>query len=499
MKVVLINPPLISKKNDPHTGIIFMPFVLAHLSAYLKRCGHAVTLIDGLGESPRSFSDFGGMQIQGLPFSNLMERVPADAKACFVYFGGIVAFEGIAHIVQSIKKKFPQMVCILVENAQAVTAGSLRKEAEKLLDIGYDLLLYGDTERTAEKTLKHIESGEPLPEEDGFLFKKQGGSLFIGKEIPMDSNLDDLPFPDWESFPLKNYWEIGYAHGPMEGPYLPLLTSRGCPVNCRFCTIPSMNNRKWRARSPKNVVDEMEYFQKKLGVSEFHIEDVNPTVNNKRIVEFCEEILRRDLKVSWKIVAGTKIETMKLETIPLMAKAGCSFIGFAPETGSQELLKKMNKPFNHELALAMVKSMREHGIVSQAVFVLGFPGETKEDTRLTAQYIRRLAFAGVDEIAQFIITPIPGSAIFDQFSGYQNYSELTFSPVWRKDYRVLDRRRKKQYAAFFFWKLLCYPHKLFGNLLRVFKKKFKLKMEQALYRVTLWRLEKWWAAKMKGT
>jgi radical SAM superfamily enzyme YgiQ (UPF0313 family) len=255
--------------------------------------------------------------------------------------------------------------------------------------------------------------------------------------------------------------------------------------------VPSTNEKKWRARDPKSVVNEMEHFQKTLGVSEFHLEDLNPTVSNKRIVEFCEEIIDRGLKFNWKIVAGTKIETMKLETIPLMAKAGCSFIGFAPETGSPSLLKKMDKRFNHDLALEMVRLMRKHGIVGQAVFILGFPEETKKDIKLTAKYIRNLVFAGIDEVAQYIVTPIPGSAIFDLYSGYDNYSELTFSPTWRADYKILDQRRKRQYFAFFFWKMLWSPHKLVINFLRIFKVKFKTKMEQALFRVTLWHLYKW--------
>lgn len=491
MKVTLINPPLISKKNDPHTGLIFMPFMLAHLLSYLKQCGAQTQLIDGLGENPWKFSDFGKMQIQGLTLEEIVTKIDPESEVCFFYFGGIVAYSGIVTLLQNIKQKFPKMICILVENAQAVTAPSLKKDAGHFLDLGFDILLYGDVEKPAGIVLEHLSERKALPEIDGLIFKRSDGSVFIGEGLPIDSDLDQLPFPAWEDFPLKNYWKIGYAHGPMEGPYLPLLTSRGCPVNCRFCSIPGTNKRRWRSRSPKNVCDELQYFSEKLGVTEFHLEDVNPTVNNNRIVEFCEEILRRNLKIRWKIVAGTKIETMKLETIPLMAKAGCTFIGFAPETGSQELLKKMNKPFNHELALKMVKSMHEHRITAQAVFVLGFPEETKSDVVETAKYIRKLAFAGVDEIAQYIIVPMPGSAIFDQIKGYENYSDITFSPTWRADYKSLDFRRKKQYLVFLFWKTLLFPNKIVQNIANVFRRKFKTKMEQALYRVTLWHVEKW--------
>lgn len=472
-----------------------MPFVLASLSSYLKQCGHSVQVVDAFGEAPWQYLALDKWQIQGLSIQELVTSVKLDTEVCFVYFGGVVAYAGIENIVRELKRQFPKALTVLIENAQAVTASSVRRDAKNLLDIGFDVLLYGDTELTAALLLEHLAKGESIPETDGFVFYRKDRSLFAGENIPINQDLDALPFPDWGSFPLKNYWSLGYAHGPMEGPYLPLLTSRGCPVQCRFCTIPFLNEGKWRARTAKNVVDEIEFFHKRFGVAEFHLEDVNPTVNDKRTVEFCLELIKRDLKIRWKIVAGTKIETMRLETIPLMAKAGCSFVGFAPETGSPDLLKKMNKPFKHELALEMVRSMRANQMTSQAVFVLGFPGETKRDVRLTARYIRRLVFAGVDEIAQYIIAPIPGSAIFNQFEGYKNFSELTFSPEWRKDYRALDWRRKKQYASFFFWKMLRFPHRLAKNFLNVFVGRFKTKMEQALYRVTVYRLKKWTSGK----
>jgi len=102
-----------------------------------------------------------------------------------------------------------------------------------------------------------------------------------------------------------------------------------------------MSNRQWRARSAKNVVEEMQTHATTFGVQEFHIEDPNPTVNNKRIRNISEEIIRRKLHVIWKIAAGTKIETIRDEaTISLMAKSGCRYISISPETGSPRILKK---------------------------------------------------------------------------------------------------------------------------------------------------------------
>ena len=244
-----------------------------------------------------------------------------------------------------------------------------------------------------------------------------------------------------------------------------------------------MNKGVWRAKSAKRVVDEIEHWGTEYGVEEFHVEDLNPTIDKRRTKDICNEILVRKLEIIWKLAAGSKIETVDEETIRLMAKAGCRYISFSPETGSKELLKKMGKPFNHNLALRLAAVMGSCGIKSQACFVLGFPGETKQDIELTKSYIKKLAKAGVDEIAVFICTPIPGSGCFGKITGYSKISELTFSPRWRKDYSTLESARRNLYAAFLLAKLVYHPLNLLKQPLNIITRNFQTKMEMTVYRV----------------
>ena len=123
-----------------------------------------------------------------------------------------------------------------------------------------------------------------------------------------------------------------------------------------------------------------------------------------------------------------------------MAKAGCKYISISPESGSMKIMKKIGKPFDINHAYKIVKSMNENKIFSQACFVLGYPGENKDDLKLTKNMILNLTKNGIDEIAIFIITPIPGSEIFDTIGGYNNLSELNFSPNWRRDYSFYLKR-----------------------------------------------------------
>jgi len=167
-----------------------------------------------------------------------------------------------------------------------------------------------------------------------------------------------------------------------------------------------------------------------------------------------------------------------------MKKAGFSYISISPESGSKRILQKMNKNFDYEHGLNIVKYMHTIGITSQACFVIGFPGEEKHDLKLTRKYIKQLVKAGIDEIALFVMTPIPGSKASEYSSlGYKNLSQLTFSPKWRKTYRSLSKYRTKTYLLFLLWKLRYHPLKLFKNVYNVATKKFNTKMEMALWRV----------------
>jgi radical SAM superfamily enzyme YgiQ (UPF0313 family) len=297
-------------------------------------------------------------------------------------------------------------------------------------------------------------------------------------------DLNSIGFPNWDGFNLKNYWKIGHSHGPLSSKkYLPLLTSRGCPYPCKFCVIPETSSRIWRGRDGKNIVDEIIFLNKKYGVDEFHLEDLNPTVNENRIIDFCNEIIKNNLKIKWKIVSGTKVESIKkTSTVELMAKSGCKYISISPESGSAELMKLIDKPFDINHAIKIIKIMNKFKIFSQACFIIGFPGESDFDRKLSLKMIKKLVFNGLDEIALFIVTPIPGSKIFDQFEGYKSLSELNFSPKWRKDYKKLNTFRIKTYVLFFIYKIIFQPLKVLKQIKNFITLKFDTKMEMVPFK-----------------
>lgn len=489
MSVALINPNLVVQHNDPFTtGIVYMPISLAYMTAALRKAGREVTVIDAYGAAPRQSRKQGPFTLFGLTEAEVVRQIPEQVEAIFVYAINLTNHMSTLALVKELKKAWPSTPVIVVENTQAVTAYALAEVALEFYAAGANFVLTGEPEVRAVRLLQALAKGDQqkLRTLDGVgspdFYNLPAG--FMNEE-----ELNGLPLPAWELFPLQNYWDLGFAHGPLSAKrYLPLLTSRGCPYPCGFCVVPATNNQKWRPRSARAVVDEVEHFNRTLGVSEFHVEDLDPTISDRRIREICGEIVRRGLNITWKIAAGTKVETMRdEETIDLMAQAGCRYISISPETGSPRLLKLIRKPFNLEHAVRIVKRMNIVGIRSQACFVLGYPGETEEDLQLTWDLVRDLTRVGVDEIALFIITPVPGSSIYKQFSGYSSLSELNFSPTWRRDYQRLSRFRLLLYINFLLWKLRYHPLKLLRQPLNFLRRRFETKMEMVPYRAMVLR------------
>ena len=285
----------------------------------------------------------------------------------------------------------------------------------------------------------------------GIIFQDENNDEIFNESRSYISDIDNLGFPPWDLFNLENYWSLDYAHGPLtSNKYLPLLTSRGCPYPCTFCVVPETNEKKWRARSATNVVDEIEWCVKSFGVYEYHLEDLNPTINKRRIKEISKEIIKRKLKISWKIASGTKAETMDKETIVWMALSGCTYISISPESGSNNIMEKIGKPFPHEKVLNLVSIMHKCGISTQACFVLGYPGETDEDLSKTKAYIKKLVQSGISEIALFILTTVPGSIVYLNLKEFRppDPSNMTFTPKWRKDIEKYERVRNNFYFYF---------------------------------------------------
>ena len=478
MKATLISPPLGGLKNDPFGSIPSLPVGVPYIAGYLRANGVDVKLIDSLGENPKKEWLFGKndkYQAHGITTEQTVAKIPEDTD-----FVGIGMHSGACHqvsmmILKAIKEKDPDMPVVMGGNLATSIYPDLIRD-------GADYVMISEGEVGALDLVRHFEGKKKIEEIDGIAWK-ENGEMKVNPKMKFIKNLDEIPFPAIDLLPLQNYWDLGYAHGPFEGKYSFLMTSRGCPFGCHFCATPSLWQRRWRARSPRNIVDEMEHFQRKFGINDYHIQDDIFTVNTPRVIEFCKELINRKLDVTWQVLS-TKAETVSIEALHWMKKAGCDYLSVSPETGSPELIKKMNKPFDYEHCVSMVKEANKLGIKTQCCFILGYPEETDNDRAMTKKYIARLARNGLDEIGAYIMCPLPGAEKYKDFQGQcEDYEEAaTFSPRWRKDYEMLNKFRQGLYKTLLVNKTIFHPIKLAEHAKNLMTGRYKTKIEAGLVR-----------------
>lgn len=453
MKLTLISPRLALQKGDfLGSGIPYWPLELVTLAAYARQLGDAVTVVDQFGADPSRLSDAGDHYLQGVPIDAPEWQMHLEQAEAFVLYA--ISYMSHGEVLATIKwlqDSFPQNPIAVLENSQAVTAYSLERMALSFFDAGATLLICGEPYFNWEaiKTRLKREDGDPLTIANVITRESCGAPRRITEK------LERYPTPAWDLISLDGYWHLPYSHGPKTRTYLPVLTSRGCPYPCDFCVVPETNNRRWRGNDPEHVVDEIIALRDKYGVCDFHIEDLNPTVQHQRWERICELLIERKANVRFYFVSGTKAETLHINKVPLFAKAGCRYVSISPESGSDTLMKTIGKKFNQQHGIDLISTCRKNGIRTQACFLVGHPMETEKDFALSREYLVKLVKSGLDEVAIFVVAPFAGSSLFAKNTiSLENKSALpSFSPKGRSNYATLEHRRKALIRAFFVTKL----------------------------------------------
>lgn len=454
MKITLISPRIAIQKGDfLGSGVPYWPIELAIFAAFLRNRKDELSVIDLFGSSPTTLTKRKDHYLQGLSIDSFIEEPSFEAVDLFVVYAISYMSHGeLLEIVRTIRRAKKDVKVLILENSQAVTAYSLPEVAKDYFKSGANYLLSGEPYWNWEEIMDYIEKPDlySLPENlliDEFVNKHQIRRKF--------NNAPSYPEPAWDLFNLENYWKLPYSHGPKTKRFFPLLTSRGCPNGCDFCVSPVINDRHWRGRSAKEVVNEIVTLRDKFEVRDFQIEDLNPTIDALRWNQICRMLVDLNVKVNLYLVSGTKVETMKLNDIHLYRDAGCRYISISPESGSVNVLKAMGKNFDHSYALDFIKECHRNGIYTQACFLVGHPSESEIDHDKSKDYLDAMVRAGLDEVAVFIVAPLPGSSLCstERIGLTKTEYLISFSPKGRDNWLVLVRRRKELIRIFFLGKL----------------------------------------------
>src|SRR3989344_458260 len=259
----------------------------------------------------------------------------------------------------------------------------------------------------AEETMFELAQGKKDKDILGISYRDKKGNIKVNMPRPLIQNLDKLPFPARDLLPLEKYWTPGVRRYP----FATIMTSRGCPYSCTFCSNFRTQGKQFRYRSPENVLAEIDFLVKNYGVKELNILDDNFTFMPKRVEEICDGLIKRNYDLELKTGNGIRADRVTLELLKKMKQAGFYLVAFGIESGNPEILKKMRKGETKEHIINAVKWSKEAGLLTEGFFMFGNEGEGRKEMLDTIQFAKELDL----NFAQFqVYTPVPGSPYYDK-------------------------------------------------------------------------------------
>lgn len=419
MRTLLIQPPYDLQATDERQAMA--PLGLAYIAAMLQRAGVAVAIVDCVAEDFQALVPLAdGRRRHGLAGAALAKRIAEYAPDLVGVSCLFSAQADAAHETCRLVKAAAPQARVIVGGAHPSAAPK-----EVLADPNVDAVGIGEGENLMVRIAQALQRGVFPPENvDGLAFRA-GGRVHVHPQTERISELDTLPFPARNLLPMQAYFKYRAPHGGVvrRHPCTNMITSRGCPAQCSFCSIHNVWGRKFRCHSAEYVIREIESLIRDYGVREIQFEDDNLTLRRNRIQEICQRILERGIDITWSTPNGVAAYALDEETLALMRAAGCHHITLGIESGSEHTLKHIiRKPVRLERVRPIIASCRKLGLGVSAFFVVGFPGETRVEMQKTFDLALDL---DIDTANIFVATPYPGTRMYDQCVA----EELMATPV----------------------------------------------------------------------
>jgi len=385
MKVLLIAPNYLKVYSyvSEEATMIAPPMGLAYIAGHLRDKGVEVQVLDLA--AMRSTDE---LEKKWIKESN------ADMVAMAATTNTVMLTYDLAKVTKEV-----------LPNAKVVVGGphptmEPTKTLEECKDIDYCVI------SEAEETMLELSREKIDKDILGISYRDDNGNIIVNANRPLIKDLDTLAFPARDLLPQDKYWTPGVRRYP----YAIMMTSRGCPYSCTFCSNFRTQGKQFRARSPENVLAEIDHLVKEYGVKEINIIDDNFTFLPKRVKEICDGLIERNYDLELKTGNGIRADRVSLPMLKHMKKAGFYLVAYGVESGSERILKKMRKGETKDHIRRAVKWSKQAGLLTEGFFMFGNEGEGKKEMLETIQFSKELDLS----IAQLqIYTPVAGSPLFE--------------------------------------------------------------------------------------
>lgn len=425
-EVLLIYPPYSYARRNPPLG-------LAYLAAVLEKNGYSVKIIDVSTEK------FNWLEVE----SRIKNEQPKLVGISFMTTQIKEAIK-IAKMTKKINPHIPVAV-----GGPHVTALPQQIMEEKSIDFA----IIGEGEITLLELVNKLIRNKGIKYKDikGIAYRKNK-DVMITEPRPFIENLDSLPFPAWHLLPIKKY-SVESVGANASKKIFNIISSRGCPYQCIFCGGPKIMGRRYRRRSPKNIVQELIYLKNRFGATQFDFQDDSVTVFEDSLREMCQEIIKNNLNITW--ICNSRVDILKLETLVLMKKAGCVRIDLGVESGDDKVLKRLKKGITVEQIKKAHQLAKKVGLVINSFAMVGSPGEDFSSVKKTARLMKEFG----EDVNISICTPLPASELYQvaKKNGWlrtHDWSKYVTAPTLVPDYKpvmVTDKMNQEEILKAWYW------------------------------------------------
>lgn len=423
MKILLLNPPFKTEygrysrsSRSPaitKSGTLYYPLWLAYVAGVVEDAGYEVMLLDSCAE------EYDRKKTYEIAQQFQPDLIVLDTSTPSIY--------NDVEIGGELKDIFPQSFIVLMGTHPTALPEETLKLSSKI-----DAVVVGEAEFTILELANALNAKKASPITKETLSSIRGISFNSGDGInsnpkrPRIESLDELPFLSKVYKKHLNY--RNYFFSAAEYPMIMLITGRGCPAHCHFCVYPqTMHSHKYICRSIENIIEEIKYIKTEFpDVKSIGFEDDTFTFNKKRTQMFCEKMIEAGLHDSFNWWVNARVNTLDLETMKLMKKAGCRLLIPGFESSNQQILNNMRKGTKVDDAFEFMKNAKKAGLLVHGCFMVGNPGETRQTMEATLG----LACELNPDTAQFFpMIPYPGTEAFE-WALKNNYLKFNSYADW---------------------------------------------------------------------
>lgn len=440
MKVLFVNPPQTASKYK-FMGVIAPPLGIAYMAGVLQENNIDVEILDASAED-MDFKD--------------VEKELLKRKPYLVALTALTPTIGRAlETAQVVKETLPDSIVVM--GGYHPTFNFI----ETLEDENVDIVIRGEGEYIMLNLVQALENQSSLHDVKGIVFEdKNSKEIVVNPEAPLIQDLDELPFPALNLLPMKKYRLLD-----MDTHMTTMITTRGCPMQCSFCSSAAMHGKKIRERSIENIVDEIEYLKTNYDIDTIAFMDDTFTLKKRKVMAICDEILKRNIEIMWGCTS--RVDTLDEKLLKKMKEAGCITIFIGVESADQQQLDNMCKNTTIAKIENAFKIAHKLKIRTIASVALGMPGDTKEIMNKTVKFVHKLK---PNYAIYSLATPYPGTRFYKEafeknlikIKDWSKYTLIT--PILETIDCSLNDMRKIQAKAFM--KFYLRPHYIIRQFLQ---------------------------------